>query len=61
MDKYVEYPGQFDSADLSDAYELLNYCMAHNIIIEISELPRPDLIADLLIVKCREISKYEIE
>lgn len=58
MDKYVEYPGQFEPADLGDAYELLNYCMAHNIIIQLEELPRADLIGDLILVKCREVSKY---
>ena len=61
MDRYVEYPGQFETADLSDAYELLRYCMAHNIVIELDQLPRTDLIADLMIVKCKEISKYETE
>lgn len=59
MEKYVEYPGQFEPADLGDAYELLDYCMCHNIVIDLGQLPRPDLIADLMIVKCKEISKYE--
>jgi len=59
MDRYVEYPQQFEPADLSDAYELLDYCMARNIVIDLTQLPRPELIADLLLVKCKEISKYE--
>lgn len=58
MDKYVEYPGQFEPADLGDAYELLDYCMHHNIVIDLYALPRADLIGDLIIVKCKEVSKY---
>ena len=59
MDRYVEYPGQFEPADLADAQELLDYCMRHNIVIDVMQLPRLELVADLLLIKSRELSKFD--
>lgn len=56
----TNYPQeQFIPADLSQAYELLEYCMEHNIVIDVNQLDNPMLVADLMIVKCKELSKYE--
>jgi len=53
------YPGQFEPADLSQAYDLLDYCLKLNIVIDLDQLDNPYLAADLIIVKCKELSKYE--
>lgn len=59
MEQSQNYPKErYAPADLRQAYELLEYCMQHNIVIDVSRLDNPRLVADLMLVKCIELSKY---
>lgn len=60
MEQSKNYPQEmYAPADLKQAYELLEYCMQHNIVIDVRSLDNPYLVADLLLVKCIELSKYQ--
>ena len=56
--KYEAYPGQFEPADLSEAYEYLYACMKYGIELDLNMFG-PDLKADFLIVKAIELSRFD--
>ena len=55
--KYEAYPDQFTPADLTDAHAYLQFCLAHEIVIEFDRLT-PQMTADLHILKAIMLSYY---
>lgn len=55
------YPDQFTPADITQARELVDYCLQYGLVIDFEAIDSPRLITDLLIVKCMEIAKYASE
>jgi len=53
-----KYRNHLTPANLIEAENYLHYCMTHGIAFEPEHLS-PDLIADLLLIKCRELSKIK--
>ena len=53
-----QYKDHLAPADLRDAENYLHYCMRYDIPFE-PELLTPDMIADLMLIKCRELSKND--
>lgn len=58
---HERYPDHHTPADLDDAKELLFYCMDRNIVINLKDIRREGMVADLLLVKCMELAKYADE
>ena len=52
------YPGQFEPADLSEAYEYVYACMKYGLELDFSMFG-PDLQADLLLIKILELSRFQ--
>jgi hypothetical protein len=56
--KYESYPDQFTPADLTEAYEYVQFCLAHEMVIDFDAV-YPELEADLYIVKAIMLSYYD--
>lgn len=55
--KYQSYPGQFEPADLGDAYEYVYACVKYGVEIDFNMF-EPELQADLFLVKVIELSRF---
>jgi len=53
-----QYRDHLTPANLIEAENYLHYCMRYGIAFEPEYLP-DEIIADLLLIKCREVSKDE--
>jgi len=53
-----QYRNHLTPANLVEAENYLHYCMRYGITFEPSLLP-DEILADLLLIKCRELSKDE--
>ena len=57
MLRHEHYPGQFQVADLDDAFHYVGYCIEHEVQIDLDRFDAY-FIADLLLVKVILLSGY---